>query len=60
MLPAWHPVIEVWHFPSRPERTWIAAGPNGRPEPHLTLDALDGIEVNIAAALAYLSRASHG
>jgi len=30
------------------------------PEPHLTLDALGGIEVNIAAALAYLSRASMG
>jgi hypothetical protein len=26
-----------------------------RPEPHLALDALDGIEANIAAALAYLA-----
>ena len=25
------------------------------PEPHLTLDALDGIEVNVASALAYLA-----
>jgi predicted kinase len=30
------------------------------PEPHLVLDALDGIEANIAAALAYLARAPIG
>jgi predicted kinase len=30
------------------------------PEPHLTLDALDGIEVNVAAALAYLAGAPIG
>jgi predicted kinase len=30
------------------------------PEPHLKLDALDGIEVNVTAALAYVAGASLG